>query len=181
MTSQFPGPQSPSRRKLLAAAAGIALASGMPIWTWAVAPPASAPSITPPANTPTTFLTLSTLLMPGAQLEPRIGARLYAALLARDGGFVAQSRALLDFARGGAITDVEALAATLQLQGETVHLATMKQIIAAWYLGVVGSDAGGTVVTYELALMHQQVKDAVGVPTYCRARPGYWVKRPPQA
>lgn len=181
MTSQLSGPQSPSRRKLLAAAAGIALASGMPIWTWAVAPPASAPSATPPATTPTAFLTLSTLLMPGAQLEPRIGARLYAALLARDGGFVAQSKALMDFARNANLTDVEALAATLQLQGETVHLATMKQIIAAWYLGVVGGDTGGTLVTYELAVMHQQVKDAVGVPTYCRARPGYWVKQPPKA
>ncbi len=172
-------PISRSRRNVLAAAASIAVASGMPVWTWAVTVP-SAPSPGAAAlKVPGDFMELSRLLIPDTKLDQRIAARLYAALIAQDGGFVRQAQALLEFARAARIGAVEALATAAQ--DDAAHMATLGKIISAWYLGVVGGDVGGTLVTFELALMHRQVQDAVVAPTYCRAAPGYWVKPPPRA
>jgi hypothetical protein len=57
----------------------------------------------------------------------------------------------------------------------------LHRIISAWYLGVAGDGgvAGGAkVIAFEQALMFDQVRDAVVVPTYCRAAPGYWITQP---
>jgi len=161
-------PVSGLRRTMLALVAG-AVAGGLPSWRLAAAQgPSAAPAIG-------AFLALSRLLIPLGRLDARIGARLYTALLAQDHGFAARSLALAEFARARAIANVEALAAAVA--AEPALAGTLRQIVSAWYLGQVGN----TVVAFDLALMQDQVRDAVVVPTYCNAAPAYWAARPPRA
>ncbi|WP_317205612.1 sugar dehydrogenase complex small subunit [Janthinobacterium sp.] len=166
------GPVSGRRRSLLAIA-GVAVCGGLPLWLGAAAQtPAAAPDAA-------AFLDLSAFLIPHARLEPRIAQRLYLALLARDAAFAAQLRALAGAIKARGSADVEALA--LAVRDDAPLSATLRRVISAWYLGAVGPDSGGSVVAFDLALMHEQVRDVVAVPSYCSKAPGFWAAPPPRA
>ncbi|MET3132021.1 hypothetical protein AAKU55_002291 [Oxalobacteraceae bacterium GrIS 1.11] len=164
-------PPSGARRSLLTLL-GVAVLGGVPLWMAAAqtAPTAAAPPTTPAGAA---FLALSAFLIPHARLDARIGQRIYAAFTLQDRAFAAQAAALADVARAHA--NVEALA----LAADSASQDTLRRILSAWYLGVVGSDAAGKVLAFDLALMHEQVRDAVAVPSYCNRAPAYWAAPPP--
>ena len=165
----------PGRRRSLLAIAGVAVCGGLPLWLGAAAqPPVASPGAA-------AFLDLSAFLIPQARLEPRIGQRHYLALLARDAAFAAQVRALAGAIKARASADVEALALALAGPDDAALRATLRRIVSAWYLGAVGPDSGGTVVAFDLALMHEQVRGVVAVPSYCSMAPGFWAAPPPRA
>ena len=161
------------RRTLLASAASLAAISCMAPWSWALDKTAAnttdAPTGPPPA--PAEFLALSKLLIPDLRLDEHVGARLHAALLRQDGQFPRKTRALADVARKGPLTDAEALAEAVK--ADAVLSATLRSIVSAWYLGIVGDQLTGQVVAYDLALMQEVVRDSVVTPSYCTRAPGY--------
>lgn len=163
----------PGRRRSLLAIAGVAVCGALPLWLGAAA---QAPAAPPDAAA---FLELSAFLIPHARLEPRIARRLHLALLARDAAFAAQLRALAGAIKARGSADVEALA--LAVRDDAPLSATLRRVISAWYLGAVGPDSGGSVVAFDLALMHEQVRDVVAVPSYCNKAPGFWAAPPPRA
>ncbi|PUA17927.1 sorbitol dehydrogenase family protein [Glaciimonas sp. PCH181] len=121
------------------------------------------------------FLALSVLLTARPKLNSRTSARTYAALSAQLVEFEKQSADLWQFAQTQQIKDVDALVAAVESNADLSKV--LHQIVSAWYLGVVGNGAQGQVIAFEQALMFDPVRDAVVVPTYCRAAPGYWVKQ----
>lgn len=169
---------SPMRRTLLASAASLAAISCLAPWSWAVDKTAAnttdAPTGPPPA--PSEFLALSTLLIPDLRLDEHVGARLHVALLRQDRQFARKTRALADVARKGLLTDAEALAEAVK--ADAVLSATLRSIVSAWYLGIVGDHLTGQVVAYDLALMQEVVRDSVVTPSYCTRAPGYWAAPP---
>lgn len=169
---------SPMRRTLLASAASLAAVSILAPWSWAVdatsANTTEANQGPPPA--PAEFLALSKLLIPDLRLDEHIGARLHAALLRQDAQFPVKTKALADVARKGPIADVELLQEAVRQ--DAVLSATLRTIVSAWYLGVVGDEVSGQVVAYDLALMRDVVRDEVVTPSYCTHAPGYWSAPP---
>lgn len=128
------------------------------------------------------FMALSALLTGAPKLSPRIGARLYSALTKQAIEFEKQAAALWQYSLDKNIKDVDNLAAAVGT--DSALSPVLHRIISAWYLGVVG-DGGinngsgdAKVIAFEQALMFDQVRDAVVVPTYCRAAPGYWITQP---
>ena len=169
---------SPMRRTLLASAASLAAVSVLAPWSWAVdatsANTTEANQGPPPA--PAEFLALSTLLIPDLRLDEHVGARLHAALLRQDAQLPVRTKALADVARKGPIADVELLQETVK--GDAVLSATLRTIVSAWYLGIVGDEVSGQVIAYDLALMRDVVRDEVVTPSYCTRAPGYWSAPP---
>lgn len=166
------------RRTLLAGAASLAAVSALAPWSWAVEATTvnttEADQGPPPA--PAEFLALSKLLIPDLRLDEHLGARLHAALLRQDAQFPVKTKALADVARKGPIADVELLADAVQ--HDAALAATLRTIVSAWYLGIVGDGAAGQVVAHDLALMQDVVRDVVGTPSYCTRAPGYWSAPP---
>jgi len=141
------------------------------------APAAPPPSASSPQQA--NFMALSALLTGAPKLNPRIGARLYSALSTQAIEFEKQAAALWQYSLDHKIKDVDNLAAAVG--SDSALSLVLHRIVSGWYLGVVG-DGGVTgnakVIAFEQALMFDQVRDAVVVPTYCRAAPGYWVTQP---
>jgi hypothetical protein len=176
---------SPRRKLVLVVGASLALMR-LPRWfklAAAQAPPTVSPtvsSIPDPQHTPAQrarFLALSMLLTGKPQLNEVSAARLLMALGAQSADFDTQMTALADIAQRQGGKDVEALATALR--GDGALLSVLHKIVAAWYLGMVGDAVSGKVIVYEQALMFDPVRDVVVVPSYCRARPGYWAAQPP--
>ncbi|WP_082793267.1 sorbitol dehydrogenase family protein [Collimonas pratensis] len=181
-TSEPPGAFSASRRKLmLLAGASFALTS-IPHWLQQASAQNLTPAV-PPAGAnnqqQTDFMALSALLTATPKLNPRTGARIYSALSTQAIEFEKQAAALWQYSRDHKIEDVDNLASAIA--SDSALTLVLHRIISAWYLGVVGDGGvtgGAKVIAFEQALMFDQVRDAVVVPTYCRAAPGYWVTQP---
>lgn len=143
-------------------------------------PPAGANNQQQTAQTAqTNFMALSALLTATPKLNPRTGARIYSALSTQAIEFEKQAAALWQYSRDHKIEDVDNLASAIA--SDSALTLVLHRIISAWYLGVVGDGGvtgGAKVIAFEQALMFDQVRDAVVVPTYCRAAPGYWVTQP---
>ncbi len=186
------GAFSAGRRGLLLLG-GVSFATmSIPYWlrqasaqTVAPASTASSSTSSPPSASNqqhTDFMALSALLTGAPKLNPRIGARMYSALSAQAIEFEKQAAALWQYSLEHQIKDVDNLAAAVG--NDSALSLVLHRIISAWYLGIVGdggitSGSGGPkVIAFEQALMFDQVRDAVVVPTYCRAAPGYWITQP---
>lgn len=168
------------RELLLLAGAGFAVLS-MPRWLQPASAQTTAAVVTPntaAANSQQQrdFFALSALLTANSKLNPHTSARTYAALSARVIEFEKESADLWKFSQAHQIEDVDALAAAVA--GNAALSRVLHQIVSAWYLGVVGNGAQAKVIAFEQALMFDPVRDAVVVPTYCRAAPGYWATQP---
>jgi fructose 5-dehydrogenase small subunit len=169
------------RNLMLLAGASFAMMS-IPHWLQQ----ASAQSITPAAppasadnQQQSNFMALSALLTAAPKLNPRTGVRIYSALSTQAIEFEKQAAALWQYSQDHKIQDVDNLASAVG--NDSALSLVLHRIISAWYLGVVGDNGvtgGAKVIAFEQALMFDQVRDAVVVPTYCRAAPGYWVTQP---
>nr|WP_294917386.1 sugar dehydrogenase complex small subunit [uncultured Neokomagataea sp.] len=56
---------------------------------------------------------------------------------------------------------------------------TVHNLIAAWYIGSATRHMNAPMVAYYDALMYHPTRDALPVPTYCFAEPGWWTQDPP--
>jgi len=87
--------------------------------------------------------------------------------------------------------DVEALHALIGARGidpgqlqqtldaEQSPLAALpRQIVTAWYTGVVGEGGRARCITFETSLMHVIVADHLSPPSYCYGPYGSWVETP---
>lgn len=167
------------RDLLLLAGAGVAVLS-MPRWLQPALAQATTTTITktpdPKRQQQADFLALSTLLTSNIQRNATMSARLYAVLSAQVIEFEKQSADLWQFVQTQQIKDVDALVAAVATNADLTKV--LHQIVGAWYLGVVGSGPQAKVIAFDQALMFDAVRDAVVVPTYCRAAPGYWTTQP---
>lgn len=170
------------RRKLMLLAGASFAMMSIPHWLQQASAQSSTPAA-PPASANTQqqsdFMALSALLTATPKLNARIGARIYSALSAQAIEFEKQAAALWQYSQDHKIQDVDNLASAVG--SDSALSLVLHRIVSAWYLGVVGDGGvtGGTkVIAFEQALMFDQVRDAVVVPTYCRAAPGYWVTQP---
>lgn len=165
-----------SRRTLLgsAAVAGVALATGLGTTVLgtsnAFAAQASA------AASAADFLKLSTFLTNGKSLDVTLASRYLAALNKHDPKFGDALAALQS-------TIAESKAANIDELLERPDLAdparqTIKTIVSAWYLGVVGEDDKAELIAYAEALMYRPTADVLVVPTY-GGGPDSWGAKPP--
>lgn len=169
-----------NRRDLLVLAAAGAAVLSMPRWLQSASAQATTTIITktpdPKSQQHADFLALSTLLTSNTPRNATISARLYAALSAQVIEFEKQSADLWQFVQTQQIKDVDALVTAVASNADLTKV--LHQIVGAWYLGVVGSGPQAKVIAFDQALMFDAVRDAVVVPTYCRAAPGYWTTQP---
>ncbi|MDP5009196.1 MAG: sorbitol dehydrogenase family protein [Glaciimonas sp.] len=175
------GSPSLTRRNLLLLAGGSFAVMSAPRWLQQATAQNSVTQVLPAsgqANNPqqADFLALSALLTANQKLQPQTSARTYAALSAQVPEFEKQASALWQFAQTHKIKEVEALVIAVADKPELK--VVLHTIVSAWYLGQVGGGAQGKVIAFDSALMFDPVRDAVVVPTYCRAAPGYWVTQP---
>ncbi|GBR55589.1 membrane bound FAD containing D-sorbitol dehydrogenase [Neokomagataea thailandica NBRC 106555] len=75
---------------------------------------------------------------------------------------------------GGSPDDV------LKRSEDNQHQEYVHDLVAAWYTGTASGHMNAPMVSYFDALMYRATKDALPVPTYCFAEPGWWTQDPPE-
>ncbi|NMM75232.1 sugar dehydrogenase complex small subunit [Acidovorax sp. SRB_24] len=148
---------------------GALAAATVALWPWTPAFPVE-------GGAQTTFLTLSQLLTGRDTLDPTLGRRLLEALQASDTSFDQHATDLLDLlqTRKVLLPNLPAL-----LTAEKPPFAALpSQVMAAWYLGVVGDGPQARVVAFEHALNAATVSDKLRPPTYAYGAPGSWSANP---
>jgi len=156
----------PDRRTLLT---GLTVACLVPYVPSALAQPADAA----PREA---FMAVSRILTGRPSLDPDQAARLYAALAADAPGFAADVQALRSF-----IDERKIGPARLQqvLDAEQSPLTTVpRNIVKAWYTGIVGEAERARCITFETSLMHVAVADRLNPPSYCYGSYGSWMDQP---
>lgn len=116
------------------------------------------------------FMDISALLIPH-RLDPVIGERTAAAMLARNPQLPEQIATLLDIAKTRNAKIVEDFFP--DVPDGTVKDAALA-IIAAWYMGVVSDETGAEVFAFEKALMFQPTRDVMTIPSYAKSGPNGW-------
>jgi hypothetical protein len=122
------------------------------------------------------FLALSAILVGRQSLDAAQAKRLYTALVADDPGFPVSAKALLDVVEQRKIDPMQ-----LQkiLDDEKSPLAPLpRQIVTAWYLGIVGIGEKARCLAFETALNAEVVADVLKPPTYAYGAYGSWARRP---
>lgn len=152
-----------SRRRLLAVACTAAAAGSLLLGpaspAWAALTPLHDAELA-------AFMNVSRHLTGRANLDPRIGQRLFDALSQRDAA-LKQSLDELQAHLG------------VSPQGWSERQQWLaRQILGGWYLGVIGEDDDASVVTYENALIFKAVDDVLVPRSYCANKPGYWAAQP---
>jgi hypothetical protein len=56
--------------------------------------------------------------------------------------------------------------------------ALPRQIVTAWYTGIVGEDERARCITFETSLMYVVVADRLNPPSYCSGPYGTWLDKP---
>jgi len=112
------------------------------------------------------FMDLSKRLTGRSDLDARFGQRLYDTLVKRDTGFATSLGELQG-----------KLGKTPQGLSEKAQDAA-RQILSAWYLGMVGSDYTATVVSYPDALMFKAAGGILKPRAFCFGMPGSWAEKP---
>lgn len=154
------------RRRLLG---GMLSAYTITLIPWAVSLPVHAQS-------EGSFLALSAILVGREALDTELATRYYDALSANDPEFPSKVTALLNLINTQHIDPLQ-LQKTLDEQHQ--DLATVpRQIVTAWYAGVVAESTGAICLAYELALMSVVTEDKLRPPTYAYGAYGSWQKKP---
>lgn len=158
-----PMPAFPLSRRRLLAVACTAAAGGL-----LLGPSAQARAALTPQHDAemAAFMSISRHLTGRANLDPRIGQRLFDALSQRDAA-LKQSLGELQARLGDA---------PHSWSERQQWLA--RQILGGWYLGMIGDADDASVVTYENALMFKAVDDVLVPRSYCANKPGYWAAQP---
>jgi fructose 5-dehydrogenase small subunit len=161
------------RRQTLFGVIALSLATWTPGWA-RVAGQAAKPS----ADGAKRFIEFSELATGHQQLDPKLGATLFTALVKHDRAFTSKLALLDQFAQRNRITDVESLDAALQ---DNPLRADLKGIVAAWYTGAVGVGPKAQEVTYAEALMYRPSADGSHNPSFCAGATNSWetLTRPP--
>ncbi|HEY9278568.1 MAG TPA: sugar dehydrogenase complex small subunit [Eoetvoesiella sp.] len=157
---------SPTRRRLLGSLLSVYTATLVP---WAVAQPIT-------NKQQGAFLALSAILAGRQSLDTVLASRLYEALVRNDPEFPKAAQALLTL-----INDrkIDPLHLQKVLDDEKSPLVLLpRQIVTAWYLGVVGSGTNARALAYEHALNAQAVSDVLKPPTYAYGEYGSWARKP---
>lgn len=122
------------------------------------------------------FLDLSRFLTGRESLNREQSARLFEALAEKTADFGAEVAQL-----GSRISERNLDAGRLQqtLDSEGSALAGLpRQIMSAWYTGIVGEGGAARCVTFETSLMHQLVADRLDPPSYCYGPHASWSDAP---
>jgi hypothetical protein len=122
------------------------------------------------------FLDLSRLLTGRASLDVGQGARLFDAFLTGTPGFQTGVERLLAWIKDHNV-DVGQLQQTLDAESSPLA-ALPRQVMKAWYTGVVGEGGATRCVTFETSLMHRVVADRLNPPSYCYGPHGSWGNAP---
>lgn len=129
-----------------------------------------------PSVRETDFLALSKALTGHGSMNPVVGKRLYAALVASDSTFADRAARLMGLMQAGQ-TPQQLLA---RASGAGLQDA-VQAIVAGWYTGTVTHGNQSQLIAYDDALMYSTVSDGLTVPTYCSNGPLWWSKAPPAA
>ncbi len=122
------------------------------------------------------FLALSAILVGKQSLDAKLGGRLYEALSAQDTQFDSRAKSLLALIN---TQQIDPMALQKIVDADHKNLATIpRNIVAAWYVGVVGEGANARCVAYENALMNTIVDDKLRPPTYAYGAYGTWETKP---
>lgn len=159
-----------SRRRFLAMSA-LAASAG----AFAISQPRIAQALVASTDAPPAFLALSRFLTGKSDLDARIVARAWTALVAADDDFAGRSSALSSAIHDGGLADVNAFS-TSPLFADPTHRATAIAAISAFYLGQVGEGSKARLVSFEKALMFRPTAGVVVIPTYTLGGPNYWGK-----
>ncbi|MBS0468306.1 MAG: hypothetical protein JSS31_10445 [Proteobacteria bacterium] len=122
------------------------------------------------------FLRLSQLLTGYEALDADLAQRLQDALRATNPDLLDQSAGLLQFLDDRQV-GLEALDGALKAQHPALA-ALPRQIMTAWYLGVVGGGVQARALALEHSLAAATVADMLKPPTYAYGAPGSWSARP---
>lgn len=153
----------PTRRAILATAVVASTTAG---WMRAseAAPPVD--------DAHTAFFTVSQILTGYSSLHSDQSSRLHEALVTDNPKFPDQVRALSRFLdqRQGALQNLQQ-----DLDSQHAEFAGLpRQIVKAWYTGIVGDGEKARCVTFETALMNTLVSDKLVPPSYCYGAYGSW-------
>ncbi len=156
----------PGRRLVLGGSVAAYVASHIP---WALAQPVADDDIAP-------FMALSALLAGRRSLDGAQARRLFAALVADDPDFPAAARSLLDMIEE---RKLDPMALQQTLDAEKPALAPIpRQVMTAWYLGIVGNGDRARCIAYETALNAETVSDVLRPPSYAFGAYGSWTAKP---
>lgn len=144
-------------------------AAAVSLWPWRPALPVA-------ADPATAFFHLSALLTGRATLDPVLGRRLLEALQASNASFHQHTADLLGLLQSRQVPLPELPA--LLANEKPPFAALPSQVMAAWYLGIVGEGAQARVVAFEHALNATAVADRLKPPTYAYGVPGSWSANP---
>lgn len=148
-----------SRRDLLrtTAAAGVLGALGLGALLEPVSEAVAADAA------PQAFLQLSSFLT-GQPLNPVLGDRFLAALAKRMPNLHADIASLQRLIVEGKAADMDAFLALPSV--DPALMGTVRKIVSAWYLGVVGEPEDAELITYAEALMYRPTRGILPIPTY---------------
>jgi len=156
----------PTRRLVLGGFVAAYVASHIP---WALAQAVADDDIAP-------FMALSALLAGRQSLDATQARRLFAALVADDPGFPAAAKSLLDMIEE---RKLDPMALQQALDAEKSALAPIpRQVMTAWYLGIVGSGDRARCIAFETALNAETVSDVLRPSSYAFGAYGSWAAKP---
>ncbi|WP_367159742.1 sorbitol dehydrogenase family protein [Kozakia baliensis] len=121
------------------------------------------------------FMEVSRCLTDRSQLDPRIGAALYAGFIHATQERKAQISKLYDLLKNDRSATASEFAKAAEQTDSSLKDA-IHDIMTGWYRGV----ADGKVVVYRSALMFDITKDAIFPKTYAAGGPFYWTTKPPE-
>jgi hypothetical protein len=122
------------------------------------------------------FMAVSRILTGRPTLDADQAARLYEALVADAPGFAADVQALRSFIDERKV-DPAQLQSTLDAE-QSPLTAVPRNIVKAWYTGIVGEAERARCITFETSLMHVAVADRLNPPSYCYGSYGSWMDQP---
>lgn len=121
------------------------------------------------------FMDVSHCLTDRTELDPAVGAALYANMAQATPERVAQIARLHELKAAKRLVTAAELAKEAEKADKSLKNA-IHDIMIGWYRGV----AGGKVVVYRSALMFDITKDAIYPKTYAAGGPFYWTSKPPE-
>ena len=121
------------------------------------------------------FMDVSHCLTDRTELDPAVGAALYAGMVQAKPEREAQIASLHELKAAKRLVTAAELAKAAE-KTDTALKDTIHDIMIGWYRGV----AGGKVVVYRSALMFDITKDAIYPKTYAAGGPFYWTTKPPE-
>lgn len=129
-----------------------------------------------PAAAPASFLELSQILTGRSAPDASQAGLLYQALVYNDAGFDIQHRQLLAIIKDYQIDPMQ-LQKVLDAQ-KSALAPVPREIVTAWYTGIVGAGERAKCVTFETNLLNLVTADKLKPPSYAYGVYGSWATKP---